>query len=161
MLRSLTTAFAVFTALIGTAFAHEIKVGDLVIDHPYARASAPNAFAGASYFTIRNTGSEADTLIAASSDVADKIELHTHIHDGDVVRMREVEGGIEIPAGGEVTLQPGGLHVMLIGLWGPLVEGQTFPLALEFAKAGTVSLDVMIEGAAANHGDHSGHGHHH
>ena len=113
--------------------------------------------------TITNHGATDDTLIDASAPVSQRIELHTHIMDDGVMWMREIEGGIPVPAGATVDLQPGGLHVMLIGLEQPLVEGETFPMTLVFEQAGAVDVVVSIEditaGAEHGHQGHMDHGH--
>ncbi|MBV6633972.1 MAG: copper chaperone PCu(A)C [Alphaproteobacteria bacterium] len=151
---------AVMPTLPQAADAHFHEVGDLTIDHPFARASASPAIkAGAAYLEITNEG-EADRLVAATSPRAKKVELHTHELTAGVMRMREVAGGIELPAGETVTLKPGGLHIMLLGLTAPLVEGETFPMTLTFEQAGTVEVVVMVEGvqAGAHKHDHHDHG---
>ena len=96
--------------------------------------------------------------MSASTPVANKAELHTHIKDGDVMKMREVQS-IEIGPHSKVMLKPGGLHVMLMGLKEPLVKGSHFPLTLVFEKAGKMTVDVSVEGVAAM-GDDGGHGMH-
>ena len=88
---ALTTAF-VALAFVTAAFAHDYTLGDLRIDHPWARASAGAAANGAAYMSIATTGTAADQLVKADSPVAGKVELHTHILDGDVMRMRPVSG---------------------------------------------------------------------
>lgn len=98
----------------------------------------------AAYMVIRNTGSEADKLIAASTDVAKTVELHTVIEEGGVMRMRQVEGGIDIPANGQVELKPGGFHVMLIGLTRDLNAGDKVELTLTFEKAGQIPVTAEV-----------------
>jgi copper(I)-binding protein len=136
--------------LAGPAFA-----GDIAISEAYVRAVAPGAGASAAYMTIRNDGA-ADTLVAARTDIARRVELHTHILEDGVARMREVEGGIAAPAGETVTLAPGGLHVMLMGLNGPLAAGATLPLTLVFENAGEMAIMAPIvdvqPGAMPMHG---------
>lgn len=135
--------------------------GDLAVTGAWARASAGGARTGAGYLTISNTGTHDDKLIgAAAPDVAESVGLHTHIKDGDIMRMRPVEA-IDVPAGGTATLAPGGFHLMLMGLKAPLEAGQSFAVTLTFEHAGdvTVTLDVTANGPAdAGHGGHSGHG---
>ena len=142
-----------------TAFAHDFQVGPITIDHPWARSTAPTAQAGAAYFVLSTQGESPDLLVAASSPVADRAELHTHIMDDGVMRMRHVEA-IEVAPGTPTVLEPGGLHVMLMGLQGPLVEGETFPLTLMFETAGEVTVEVMVESITANTTEH-GDGHSH
>jgi hypothetical protein len=99
---------------------------------------------------ISTSGNEADQLIGATSPVAATVELHTHVMEGDVMRMRPVKA-IEVNAGEPAVLKPGGLHVMLIGLRAPLKQGASFPLTLTFAKSGTVTVNVDVEGPGAGH----------
>jgi periplasmic copper chaperone A len=141
----------------GTAAGIEIADG-------WARASAGQARAGAAYMSLRNTGDAEDRLTGAETPAASRTEIHTHIKDGTIMRMREVEGGIVLPPGKTVTLEPGGLHVMLIGLTQPLQEGETFPLTLKFEKAGDKTVEIAVRGVAAGtphkpaHGHGGGHG---
>ncbi len=124
-------------------FAAEFAVGDLVIKHPWARPTPPVADAGAAYFIVDNSRGADDRLLSAEADISQRVELHTHLMEGDVMMMRKVDT-IEMPAGQTVALQPGGLHIMFIGLQAPLVEGDRFPLTLNFEKAGAVIVEVAI-----------------
>jgi len=150
---------------VPAASAHDFALGALKDDHPWARASAGPALNGAAYFKVENSGA-ADRLIAVAGDVAERAELHTHRMEGTVMQMRQVEA-VEIPAGGSATLEPSGLHVMLIGLRQPLKEGDHFPLTLTFEQAGEITVEVKVEGVASMgpHGagpgaaGHSGAGH--
>jgi len=130
--------------------AHEFTVGEIAIGHPYARATAPGQPTGGAFLRLENRGKAADRLLSASAEVGRSTELHSMAMEGDVMRMREVEA-IEIPAGRHVELKPGGLHVMLMGLKGPLKEGDKFPLRLKFEKAGEVTVTVNVEGVGATH----------
>ena len=125
------------------AEAHEIKLGELVIQHPWARPSIGKAPNGAVFMRIVNKGAKPDRLVSVQTTAAAKAELHTHVHEGDVMRMRPVEA-IEVPAGGQVTLGPGGMHVMLFDVVKPLKSGFGVPLTLTFAEAGTVELTAVI-----------------
>ena len=156
------------TLLAGTAFAHDYKLGDLVIDHPVARATLPNAPVSAGYMTVINNGTEADTLVSATVDFAGQVEFHEMAMEGDVMKMREITGGIVIPAGESVKLMPGGLHVMFMGLNTPLSAGETHTATLTFEKAGTIDVTLNVEtleqiragmGGDAMQMDHSGHKH--
>jgi copper(I)-binding protein len=131
-------------------------LGSLKIEGAWARASAGMARNGAAYMTIHNEGPVADRLIAASSPIAGTIELHAHLKDGDVMRMRPVVA-VEIAPGEPAVLQPGGLHVMMLDLKAPLKDGESFPLTLTFEKAGKVTVSVAVRrNAPASPG---GHGH--
>lgn len=99
---------------------------------------------GAAYMTIANAGGEADRLVGGSTPVANVVEIHEIVPEGDVMRMRPVAGGLEIPAGGEETLEPGGYHVMLIGLTEDLNPDMTFDLTLRFERAGEVTVPVGV-----------------
>ncbi|MBP2311844.1 copper chaperone PCu(A)C [Azospirillum soli] len=139
---ALTFAGLTFTA--GTALAD----GTVAVTEPWARAGTPAARSGAAFMTIKNGGTEADRLVGAETPVAEKAELHTHLMDNGVMKMREVDA-IELPPGESVALRPGGLHVMLMGLKQPLTQGGRFPVTLTFAKAGAVTVEVPIQSAGA------------
>jgi copper(I)-binding protein len=151
----LAVLFVAPTATVPT-HAEEVTSGPLTIADPWARASAGRARAGAAFMRITNDGAEADRLVAADADVSEVVELHTHIKDGDVMRMRKVEA-IDVPAGETTMLQPGGLHVMFIGLHESLKEGETFPVTLTFEQTGDVTVTVTVKGVGAMGGG-MGHG---
>jgi hypothetical protein len=149
------------TALIAAAPAVLAQSGGsakINVEKPYARATPAGAMSGAAYMTLTNKTQTADRLTGAASDVAAKVQIHEmKVVDG-VMKMREVAGGLAIPAGGSVALKPGSYHVMLMGLKKPLVAGQSFPLTLTFAKAGNISVTVPVEamGAMSGSGGMSG-----
>lgn len=158
MIRTLLTFVALLTAPFAAApaFAHDYVIGDLTIDHPWARPTVTTRQPGAAYFTIRNDGETDARLIEARPiDFAEVAELHTHINDDGVMRMRPVAGGVVIPAGETIRFEPGGLHVMLFGLEAPLTEGSPQSLTLVFEDLG--EIDVML---AVHHNVSAG-GHHH
>lgn len=117
------------------------------VSAPWARPSAGDGKMSAAYLTIHNRGADTDRLVSAAAPVAKAVELHTVVKDGDVMRMRPV-AAIEIAAGAMQKLQPGGYHIMLIGLTAPLKAGDRFPLDLTFEKAGHRIVEVTV-GAAA------------
>lgn len=135
------------------ADAHQAEIGDLVIYHPWSRASAGAAKTGAVFMKIENKSGTADRLIAASSPVADKVEFHTHIVENGVAKMRPV-AAIDLPPGATTELKPGGLHVMLIGLRQQLKEYDSFPLTLTFEQAGQLEAEVLVEEAGAEEPAH-------
>lgn len=100
---------------------------------------------GAAYFQIDNGGSEADRLVSAAADVANVVEIHEVKDNNGVMEMRPLDGGLEIPAGATVVLEPGGYHIMFIGLKADLVEGMTFDLTLTFESAGEVAVPVTVQ----------------
>jgi copper(I)-binding protein len=130
-----------------TASAHEVTAGALTIQHPWARATAPTAKAGALYLTVRNTGVEADRLTGVSTDAAERCELHLSETSNGVMTMQMVDS-IEVSAGGAATFAPQGAHIMLMGLKAPLKKGAHFPATLHFEKAGDVAVDVLVQGIA-------------
>ena len=131
------------------------QAGDLAIARPWTRAAGQGG-TGAGFLAISNRGSAADRLVGASSPVARVTELHTHVREGEVMRMRPVPA-IELPPGQTVTLQPGGLHLMLIGLGQPLVQGQAVPVTLRFERAGEVQVHLHVEAAGARGPSAQGH----
>jgi periplasmic copper chaperone A len=147
--RRLTLALLLSFLLASAAIASDYKVGPLEIAQPWARATPPSAPAGGGFLTITNTGSTSDRLVSARSPAADLVQVHEMKMDGSVMRMREVEKGLEIPAGKSVTLAPGGYHLMMMGLKGPLKQGSSVPVTLVFEKAGSVDVQLKVEGLGA------------
>ncbi|RNJ41693.1 hypothetical protein B5V01_28040 [Mesorhizobium erdmanii] len=144
-------ALAIMLAGAQSVLAHEFKVGDIEIGHPWSRATPAGAKVAGGYFTITNNGSAPDRLLSISSDISDKAELHEMgVKDG-VMTMRPVVGGLEIPAGGKVVLGPGSYHVMFMDLKQPPKQGEMFAATLTFEKAGTVTIKFAVQamGSAA------------
>lgn len=138
--------------------AGEAVAGSIQVRGGFARASVTTS--GAAYLVIENGGEVADRLLSAASPVAARVELHATSEVDGVMRMQSLPEGIAVPAHGSVTLEPGGMHVMLMGLEAPLVEGEALPLALSFEHAGEVALSVPILGPGAGAGeDADGHSH--
>ncbi|MEM6713429.1 MAG: copper chaperone PCu(A)C, partial [Pseudomonadota bacterium] len=132
--------------------------GDLMLKAPFARATLPNQPVAGAFLTIANMGTEDDVLIAVSTTIAERGEVHEMAMDGDTMRMRELSDGLVIPAGSSVELKPGGYHLMFMQLNEPLVEGEMVEATLEFQNAGTVTIPFSILGKGARSMDHSGHG---
>jgi hypothetical protein len=138
-------AAAVFTVsalMVPPVSAHDHHE-TLHIETPWARATPPGVKNGAAYMSVANRGKTADRLIAAASPIAGKADLHKHIKEGDIMRMRRIDG-IDVPPGAMVALEPGGYHIMLMGLKKPLTRGERFPLTVTFEKAGTVTVEVTV-----------------
>jgi periplasmic copper chaperone A len=138
-------AFRTLALAVGLAFATGTvlaQTGQLEVANAWARATPGKAATGAAYVTIQSP--TADKLVAASTPVAKKAELHTMSMEGMVMKMRPL-ASVDIPAGQAVSLQPGGMHIMLVGLAKPLKTGQTFPLTLTFEKAGSRTVNVAVE----------------
>ena len=129
----------------------------VAVENPWARASTGNT--AAAYVTLVNRGGSDDRLLTARSGAAERVALHTHEMEGNIMRMRAVEA-IPVPAGKSVTLRPGGYHVMMMGLRRKLGEGDSFPLTLVMEKAGEITVDVpVIKMGAMGPGTSHGHGH--
>lgn len=154
-------AAAAVTALFSTAaFADGIMVQD-----PYVRTSRPNAPTAAAFMTVMNHGDSDDRLIDARSDIAKKVELHTHVDQGDgVMAMTQIEGGIPVAAGQSHDLARGGDHVMFMGLNQALAQGDEVTVTLVFEKAGEVEVTIPVDNerkAAEGAMDHSHSNHSH
>jgi copper(I)-binding protein len=158
MKKLLSSAMLVSVLMTSIAFASdEVKVGNLKIENPQARATVPAQKMSGGFLKIENKGG-ADKLLAASSSVSKTMELHTMTMDGNVMRMREVKA-IDVPANGMVELRPGGLHLMFMDLNEQLKPGSTFKVKLKFEKAGEVEVPFKVmDNKPYGHG-HSGHGH--
>ncbi|TXH87377.1 MAG: copper chaperone PCu(A)C [Rhodoferax sp.] len=145
IIRPLVGCFAFF-CITTVVYAHGTKTGDLVIDHPYATPSLSGVPNGAAYLRgIENTGSTADKLLGASTEVAERVELHRMTMDGNIMRMREVPN-IELPAKTVVKLRHNGeYHLMLMNLKRPLKDGDRFDITLEFQRAGKQTVNVWVQ----------------
>ncbi len=142
--RNLITLTALVLALAGLAAqAHEYKLGNIAIAHPYTLSTVGDLGTSAVYMTLKNNGA-ADRLLSASTAAASLVEIHNMNMDGGVMRMRKLDG-VDLPAGGTAVFAPGGLHMMLFGLKAPLRAGTSFPLELRFEKAGQILVQVNVE----------------
>ena len=156
---------ALAAAIIGAgswgAQAHGASAGDISIGHPFATPTPAGMHAGGAYIaTLENRGKQADRLLRAATPVAGRVELHTMALDASgVMRMRE-QADIPLPPGAVLKMRPGqGYHLMLMELKQPLKEGDTFPLTLEFERAGKVEVKVYVQrplarGASAPEHEH-------
>ncbi|MGR3469095.1 MAG: copper chaperone PCu(A)C [Shimia sp.] len=136
-------------------------LAEITVTDSYARGGDRT---GAAFMVIENTGDSDDRIVAARSEAAARVELHTHIaDDGGVMRMREVES-IALPAGGSATLARGGDHVMLMGLVAPMRQGAEIEITLVFDTAEEMTITVPVDNerrAEGGHGGHGSHGHGH
>jgi len=127
------------------------KAGALTIEQPWVRATPPGARVGGGYLRVTNSGGQPDRLIGGSLVAAGAVEVHEMVQDGGMMRMRELEKGLDIPANGSIELKPGGLHLMFMGLKRPLSVGESLEGTLVFERAGTVKVQFGVQpiGAAA------------
>lgn len=132
--------------LSGFASAHDYQSGQLHIAHPWSKQVPPTSAVAAAFFDVMNHGVKNDTLLSAESPIASKTELHAHIHEDGMMKMREVDK-IEIPAKETQSLKPGGFHVMMFNLKQVPALGDRFPLTLNFEKAGSIEVEVAVEKA--------------
>ncbi len=156
---------------VALSFASSAKTDPLqgvTVRDPWVRPAGAASKVTAAYLSLDNRGDTDDTLLSASSPISRTAQIHaTSLEDG-VMKMRQVDGGVVVPAGGTVTFKPGGYHIMLMDLTSPLEEGQRISLTLRFAKAGQVDVQALVarqgpSGAAGQHsappmdGMHTGH----
>jgi periplasmic copper chaperone A len=157
MARMVGLALALGLALAGAGQAAGAERPIEIVD-PWSRATPPSARTGVIYLGLRNNGSEADRLVGVAADVAQRLELHEASMADGVMRMRPVEA-IDLPAGGETRLEPGGFHIMLVELHRPLVEGESIALRLELENAGNLAVEVPILGLGSRGPAPGAHGH--
>jgi len=129
--------------LVVTLLAAGPAWAQVTVDTPWSRATPPGAKVGAGFMTLKNAG-DADRVVGASSPVAGRVEMHVTVREGDVMKMRQVQG-FELPAGGTFELKPGGAHLMLMGLKRPLAKGEKVPLTLKLEKGGELRLELAVE----------------
>lgn len=162
-----TTVFGAITALCLALPALPAMADGMEVHDPYARVSSGMAASGAAFMILHNHGTTDDRLIGAASDVAEKVELHTHREDdAGVMRMIHVEEGFDLPADGEIIMQRGGHHVMFLGLKQPLNHGDVIQVTLQFEHAPDLTFDVPVDlerrpDQDAAHGHSHGHSHSH
>ncbi|KXU38903.1 hypothetical protein AXE65_11355 [Ventosimonas gracilis] len=145
-----------------SALAHHYEAGDLHIGHPWSRETPPNAQTAAAYLTIDNRGQQDDRLLSAETPAAARVELHEHVHKDGLMSMQQV-AEVRIPAGEEVKFAPNGLHLMLFSPSKHYQDGERFPLTLQFARAGKVEVEVVVQKNAspAKGHEHEHHEHEH
>jgi hypothetical protein len=157
ILKIAALAAALLLPALNPALAHD----GVHVEDAYARASTGMAQSGATFMRLVNHSTREIRLIEARSDIAARVELHTHLEDANgVMRMVEVKDGIAIPASGEHHLARGGDHVMLIGLKQPLVQGDVFALTLVFDNGEVIEVSVPVDNARATPAGGHGHGAH-
>lgn len=133
----------------------------IAVEEPWARATPKGTKMGAAYMTLVNNGASAERLLGATTPLAEHVQFHQETEEKGVSRMRELKV-VDMKPGEKIIFKPGEMHVMIIGLKQPLMEGQTFPLTLQFEKAGIVEVTVPVEKIGATepgHVSHEGTGH--
>lgn len=159
-LTAILGALAVAAVLSTGAFAHDFSKGAIRIDHPWSRVTPSAAPVAGAYLTVTNLGTEADRLMGGSTPIAERIEIHQMSIDDGVARMRPLTEGVEIAAGATAELVPGGTHLMLIKPSRQLIEGERFTATLEFARAGAIEVEFVLQRnpevqTGSEHGGHA------
>lgn len=140
---------AAVTAFALPALAHDYKLGSLEIGNPWTRATPASAQSGGGFLTITNKGTAPDRLVAVRSAASNKAEIHEMKMDGNVMRMRELDKGLEIPAGATVELKPGSYHLMFMELKAPFAKDAKIPATLVFEKAGSIDVELSVAAMGA------------
>jgi copper(I)-binding protein len=135
---------ALVLTLVLTSCAQQATGPQIKIDDAWARPSSGGEMNDAIYFRIENVGNEADTLLSSDTPSAQAAEVHESMADVNGIMRMKPRKNIEISSGGEVVFQPGGLHIMLVGLNQPLTVGDEVQLTLRFEKAGEIPLNVEV-----------------
>lgn len=149
---ALTIMLAVASALVSPAAAADgYDVGSIHISQPWSRATPKGAPSGAGYMTLINNGAVPDKVSCVADDASAQCQIHSMTMEGGVMRMRPVEGGLEIKPGETVSLKPGGNHMMFLSLKHPLEQGATVKATLKFEHAGSIDVEypVLAIGAPA------------
>jgi copper(I)-binding protein len=125
-------------------FSSSLYAASIIVEDPYVRHMPPTQTVTGAFMVFKNTTGSDLAVISAESNVADKVELHTHLHEDGVMKMRQVDK-IEVPAGGETVLKPGGLHVMLIGLKQPLDQGQMVEIKFNLDDGSSTQIQAEVK----------------
>lgn len=161
----IATIGVALTMLATPAFAGDAKVGDIVISKAWTRVTPPGAKVAGGFMSITNNGTAADRLIGGTATISERIEVHQMTMTDGVMKMHEVDGGLEIKPGDSVELKPGSYHVMFMGLKESPAQGTPVKGTLKFEKAGEVEISYDVEplgakaaeGKGHDHGDHGAH----
>jgi periplasmic copper chaperone A len=153
----LICAAAVLVAAMGLAGGEgeTVELNGIVVSEPFARSAGPAARSAAGYLAIANAGAADDRLIGAESEAAARLELHAHRLDNGVARMIPLEDGIPLPAGETVVLEPGGMHLMFMGLRDPWGAEGGVVVTLHFEQAGSLPVTFAVDRAGHTHDPHA------
>lgn len=140
----LSTGIASATGEVG-----EFARDGIVVTRPWTRATPRAATVGAGYFRVENRGTTPDRLVGGSIEVASRFEIHETVVEKDMVSMRQITQGLDLPPASSVEVMPGGIHAMLVGLQKPLVAGDRIRGTLRFERAGEIAVDFVVVGMGA------------
>ena len=153
--KAVVSTFFIFLSF--SVSAEEYRAQHLVVSDLWSRPLPEVSANGAAYLTVHNMGTGSDRLKGAASEIAEKVEIHTHVNQDGLMKMMHLEQGAELPAGEIVAFEPGGLHVMLLGLKTPLKVDTEYNLTLQFESAGNLEVVVKVEDRASSGMDHMSH----
>ena len=156
MIRTILAA-ALAVSLAHPARAQNQIAAGVVVLEPWTRATTASAATAAGYMALRNDGSQPERLLSAASPLARAVELHETRMDGDIMRMRQLDGGLVLPPMSTVRLDPGGTHFMLVGSAHAFKRGERVPLTLRFEHGGEVNVELQVEAPGARGPTHAGH----
>lgn len=168
IMRTIAMRFSTKHALLAAAvliplpaLANDTTIGSVIVEQPWTRATPPGARVAGGYLVLENVGSATDRLVALSSPAADRVEVHEMAMDNGVMVMRPRSEGVEVPPGERVSLEPGGIHLMLIDLKAGVTAGQAVPVTLTFASGASseISLAAQPLGAKGPAGAQGGKAH--
>ena len=148
-MKILTIVAALLMLGAGAAWAQNDRIGNIEVSNPWAPATGSVLTNTAVYLSLTDVGTKADELTGASTAVAQKTELHVFDVKDGVYGMHKVDGIAVTPGSAATVLRPGGAHVMLESLKRPLRAGTTFPLTLDFQRAGQLQVEVRVESPQA------------
>ena len=143
--RSVSLAMLLFVAAV-PALAQQFKAGDVIIDKPWSRATPKGSSIAVGYLVIHNRSSAPDRLMGGSADFAGGVSVHEMSMDNGIMRMRELNSGLEVSANGDVALSPKGYHLMFTDLHRPLRKGEVVKAVLRFERAGEVAVEFRVGG---------------
>lgn len=149
---ALFASFVVCMLAASPSFAHEYNVGSIHIGHPWSRVVPNGSNVASGYMVIQNNGSTPDRLIGGSTEIAGRFQIHEMTMKNGVMKMRELEKGVEIAPGKSIKFSPGGYHLMFLDLKTPPVQGKRFKGTLVFEKAGKVNVEYVVEGMGEKDG---------
>ncbi|ATD65179.1 copper chaperone PCu(A)C [Neisseria weixii] len=144
--------------LIIAGLATSASAAGIQVKDAWARATVEGMHISGAFMTIHNDNAKQDFLIGGSSEVADRVEVHTHINDNGVMRMREVKGGVPLPSKANTELKPGSYHIMFMGLKRALKDGETIPVTLKFKNEKAQTINVPVKTAPMPAADKHNHG---
>ena len=144
--QSLKVAALISMIAVSSSFAQDLKIGNLTISAPWSRATPKGAAVAAGFLVIHNSGSSPDRLLGGESDAAKEVQVHEMAMDNQIMKMRQLARGLEIPAGATVELKPGGYHLMLMGLARPLSQDDRYKMTLNFERAGKTDVEFRVGG---------------